>query len=270
MQLRSVFGKAVHDQWRAVLGWSLFAGLLPALYVALYPSFGSGTMIVQFQQLMDQMPAAYRALFASTGLDLSTAEGFLNIELFSFIGPLMLLAVAIALGAGATAGEEEAGTADLLLANPIRRGRVVAEKAAAMVLWTVLVAAAIWVGVAVAAVVFGVDLRLERVAVALVSAALLGVTYGGVALVVGALLARRMAAFGVALMLAVVAYFLNALAPLISVISGWRVLSPFYWYIGNDPLRHGLEPVHALALAVVASACVVAAALIWERRDIRG
>ena len=54
------------------------------------------------------------------------------------------------------------------------------------------------------------------------------------------------------------------------MISGWRVLSPFYWYIGNDPLRHGLEPVHALALALVAAACVVAAAVTWERRDIRG
>jgi ABC-2 type transport system permease protein len=227
-------------------------------------------MMVQFQQLMDQMPAAYKALFAATGLDLTTAEGFLDIELFSFVGPLMLLAVAIALGASATAGEEEAGTADLLLANPIRRSRVVAEKAAAMVLWTGFVAAAIWVGVAVAALGFGVDLRLDRVAVALVSAALLGVAFGGVALVVGALLARRMAAFAVAIMLAIVAYFLNALAPLITAISGWRILSPFYWYIGNDPLRHGLEPAHVLALLLVSVGCIVSAAIAWERRDIRG
>jgi ABC-2 type transport system permease protein len=270
MQLRSVLGKSIHDQWRAVLLWSVFAAGLPALYVALYPSFGSGSMLVQFQQLMDQMPEAYRALFASTGLDLTTAEGFLNIELFSFVAPLMLLAVAIALGASATAGEEESGTADLLLANPIRRSRVVAEKAIAMILWTAVVAAAIWAGVVVAAVAFGVDLRLERVALALVSAALLGVTFGGVALVVGALLARRMAAFAVAIMLAVLAYFLNALAPLISGMSGWRVLSPFYWYVGNDPLRHGLEPAHVLALVAVTAVCVATAAIVWERRDIHG
>lgn len=267
MQLRSVFGKCVHDQWRAVLAWSLFAAGLPALYVALYPSFGSGSMM---QEFMDELPEAYRALFASTGLDLSTAEGFLNIELFSFVGPLLLLAIAIALGASATAGEEESGTADLLLANPIRRSRVVVEKTAAMVFWTAVVAVAIWAGVALAALGFGVDLHLERVAGALVSCALLGIAFGGVALVAGALLAKKMAAFAVSIVIAVLAYFVNALAPLITGMRDWRVISPFYWYIGHDPLRNGLEPAHAIALVGLAACCVVAAAAIWERRDIRG
>jgi ABC-2 type transport system permease protein len=267
MQLRSVFFKCVHDQWRAVLGWSVFASLMPALYVAIYPSFGEAKMI---QQFIDQLPEAYRALFASTGVDMSTATGYLNIELFSFVGPLLLLAVGVALGASATAGEEEGGTADLLLANPIRRSRVVGEKAVAMILWTFAVAAAVWIGVAAASLAFGVELALDRVALALVDCALLGVAYGGVALLVGALLAKRMAAFAVAFILAVVAYFVNALAPMVT---GWKdaqVLSPFYWYIGNDPLRNGIEPLHALALALLALACIALAAVAWERRDIHG
>jgi ABC-2 type transport system permease protein len=267
MQLRDVFTKSIHDQWRPVLAWSVFAAGMPALYVALYPSFGEAKVM---QEFMDQLPEAYRAMFASTGLDLSTAEGYLNIELFSFVGPLLLLAVGIALGAGATASEEESGTADLLLANPIRRWRVVVEKGAAMLLWTAVVAVAIWVGVAGAAAGFGVDLHLGRVAAALAACALLGMAYGGVAMTVGSLLARRMAAFAIALVLAVVAYFVNALAPLITGMEGWRILSPFYWYVGNDPLRNGIEPVHAIALAGVAVAGVLVAAVVWERRDIHG
>jgi ABC-2 type transport system permease protein len=267
MLLRSVFEKCLHDQWRAVLGWAVFASLMPAMYVAIYPSFGSAKAI---QQFIDQLPDAYKALFASTGVDMSTATGYLNIELFSFVGPLLLLAVGVALGASATAGEEEGGTADLLLANPIRRSKVVVEKAGAMVLWTFAVAAAVWVGVAIAATLVGVELALDRVAIALVDCALLGVAYGGVALLAGALLAKRMAAFAVAFILAVVAYFVNALAPMVT---GWKdlqVVSPFYWYIGNDPLRNGFAPVHALALVVLAAACIALAAVVWERRDIHG
>ena len=267
MPLRSVFWKSVHDQWRAVLGWSLFAALMPGLYVAIYPSFGTNNAM---QSFMDQLPEAYRALFASTGLDISTAEGYLNIELFSFVGPLLLLAVGIALGASATAGEEEGGTADLLLANPVRRWRVVVEKSVAMILWTFVVAFAIWIGVAVAAVVFDVDLPFDRIAAALVNCGLLGIAFGGVALLVGALLARRMAAFALALILAVVAYFVNALAPLVEGMRDLRVLSPFYWYIGNDPLRNGLEPAHMVALTGLAATCIALAAIAWERRDIRG
>ena len=114
------------------------------------------------------------------------------------------------------------------------------------------------------------ELRLDHVAGGLVSLALLGIAFGGVALVVGALVAKRMTAIGVATMLAVVAYFVNTLAPLIPGMTGWRVLSPFYWYIGNDPLRHGLEPAHVVALVALAAACVLLAAITWERRDIRG
>ncbi len=267
MQLRSVFLKCIHDQWRAVLGWSIFAALMPALYVALYPSLGEANAM---QAFMDQLPEAYRALFASTGLDISTAEGYLNIELFSFVGPLLLLAVGIGLGASATAGEEEGGTADLLLANPIHRWRVVLEKSAAMVLWTLIVAVAIWIGVVAAALVYGVELPFDRIGAALLDCALLGIAYGALALLVGALLARRMAAFAIALILSVVAYFVNALAPLVEGMEDLRVLSPFYWYIGNDPLRNGLEPSHVAALAAVAVACVALAAIAWERRDIRG
>jgi ABC-2 type transport system permease protein len=267
MPLRSVFWKCLHDQWRPVLGWSLFAAFLPAMYVALYPSMGSARVM---QDFMDQLPEAYRALFASTGLDISTAEGFLNIELFSFVGPLLLLSVGIALGASATAGEEEGGTADLLLANPIRRSRVVVEKSVAMVLWTFAVAVAIWIGVVIAGVAFAVDLPFDRIAAALVSCALLGVAFGAVALVVGAALAKRMAAFALSLILAVVAYFVNALAPLVDGMEDLRLLSPFYWYVGNDPLRNGLEPSHLAALAATALVCVALAALTWERRDIHG
>ncbi len=267
MPLRSVFWKCLHDQWRAMLGWSVFAALVPGMYVALYPSFGAaGSM----QQFMDQLPEAYRALFASTGLDISTAEGYLNIELFSFVGPLLLLAVGVALGASATAGEEEGGTADLLLANPIRRWRVVLEKAAAMVLWTLVVACAIWVGVVAAAIGFGVELPFDRIAAALVDCALLGIAFGGVALLVGVVVAKRMAAFALAFIVAVVAYFVNALAPLVEGMKDLRVLSPFYWYIGNDPLRNGLEPAHVLALVGLAVVCIALAAIAWERRDIHG
>ena len=46
--------------------------------------------------------------------------------------PLLLLIAAIGAGARATAGEEERGTLDLLLANPISRRRLVLEKLAAL------------------------------------------------------------------------------------------------------------------------------------------
>jgi ABC-2 type transport system permease protein len=264
--LRNVFGKVVHDQWRAILGWAVFAGVWPLLYVGLYPSIGGSEM----QQLMDQMPEALRAFFAAGDLNIGTAEGYLNVELFSFVAPLLLQAVAVVTGAGATAGEEERGTIDLLLANPIRRWRVVVEKSFAVAVATAVVAAGIWLGIAIGAFAADVELDLARVAGAVVSALLLALALGGIALALGALTGRRMPAIALTMALAVAAYFLNALAPLVEELEPWRPLSLFYYYIGNDPLTHGLELSHTAILAAVALAGVVVAVIAFERRDLRG
>lgn len=263
--LRSVFGKAVHDQWRMVLGWAAFSAIWPAMYVALYPSIGG---ISEMQQMLEQLPPAIREFFASSSLDLSTPEGFLNLELFTFVGPLLILAYTVVVCGGATAGEEERGTMDLLLANPLPRWRVVVEKSAAFALGTIVIGAGMWLGAAAGSVAVGVDLDLGLVAQAVVSAILLGFALGGLALALGALTGRRWLAAGVSLMVAVAGFFLNGLGALVDWLEPWRPISPFYLYIANNPLSNGLDPVHALALvawAVIGGAVAVVA---FERRDL--
>ena len=62
------------------------------------------------------------------------------------------IAIATTAAAAATAGEEERGTADLLLSLPVSRGRVMAAKVLAGVIAVVLVAAATWLAIAVGAI----------------------------------------------------------------------------------------------------------------------
>ncbi len=263
--LRSVFGKTVHDQWRLVLGWAAFSAIWPAMYVALFPSIGA---IKGMQELLDQMPPAFREFFASSNLDLSTPEGFLNVELFTFVAPLLVLAYTVVVCGGATAGEEERGTMDLLLANPLPRWRVVVEKALAFALGTIVIGAGLWLGAAAGAVAVGVDLDLGLVAQAVGSSILLGFALGGLALAIGALSGRRWLAAGVSLMVAVAGFFLNGLGALVDWLDPWRPISPFYLYIANDPLSNGLDPVHALALAGWAVVGVAVAIYAFERRDL--
>ena len=85
-------------------------------------------------KLVDEYPEALKAFIGfGGGIDYATGAGYLGIELFSFMVPLLLLVAAIGAGARAIAGEEERGTMDLLLSNPIGRSRVVLEKGAAIV-----------------------------------------------------------------------------------------------------------------------------------------
>lgn len=263
--LRSVFGKVIHDQWRIVLGWAVFAGIWPAMYVALYPSIGA---LGEMERMLEQFPPALRELFASSNVSLSSPEGFLNMELFSFVAPLLVQAYIVVVCGGATAGEEERGTMDLLLANPIPRWRIVVEKSAAFVLGTMVIGLGMWIGAALGAAAVEIDLDMWLVGQAIASSCLLGFAFGGLALALGALTGRRWLAAGVSLMTAIAAFFLNGLGALVDWLEPWRPLSPFYHYIANDPLTNGLDAGNVLVLLAWAVIGGIIAVVAFERRNL--
>lgn len=263
--LRSVFGKVVHDQWRLVLGWAVFSGIWPAMYIALYPSIGG---MKELQKMLEQFPPALREFFASSSLNMSTPEGFLNIELFTFVGPLLMLAYTAVVAGGATAAEEERGTMDLLLANPVPRWRIVIEKAIAFLIGTIIVGIGMWVGAALGSKAVGIELDLGLVGLAIVSLCLLGLAIGGLALALGAITGRRWLAAGVALMVTVAGFFLNGLGALVDWLEPWRPISPFYQYIANDPLTNGIDLGNALVLIGWAVVGTIVAVIAFERRDL--
>lgn len=261
----SVVVKVLHDQWRAVAIWTVLSGMFAAFYLSLYPSIGA---VEEMRRLLEAMPPALRALFAAEGVDIGTPAGYLNVELFTFVVPLLVLAVALTAAGAATAGEEERGTLELLLANPVRRWRIVVEKFAALAIVTAAVVAGIWVALALTAALADIDLALDRVAAALASAGLLGLGVGTLAMALGALTGSRMLSIGIALVASVAGFFVNALGPLVEWLDDWRWVSPHYHYIGYDPLANGLDLTHAAVLALLSLAFLAVAVVAFERRDL--
>ena len=84
----------------------------------------------------------------------------------------------------------------------------------------------------------------------------------------GAATGRRSLAIGVTSALAVAAFLVNVLAPLVDSLSQVRRLSPFYHYAASDPLRHGLSAGDVAFLVVTAAVVAAAATLAFQRRDI--
>ncbi|MDH4142557.1 MAG: ABC transporter permease [Chloroflexota bacterium] len=265
--LPSVFGKVVHDQWRATLAWSVGASVLAAFYLALYPSLGG---LAEMQTMLDAMPPELRAFFAGEGFDLATPAGYLNIELFSFVLPLVVAGYGVAVGSAAIAGEEERGTLDLLLANPVPRWRVVIEKSIAMLVGIVVLVGAIWIGLALTSVAMDIDLDLGLVASGLTSGALLGMVIGALALALGSITGRRTLSLAVAMVVLVVTYVINAMSALVEGLEAWRPISPVYHYVGYDPLNNGIDPAHASVLVAMTLVGIAVAVLAFERRDVRG
>ena len=263
--LRDVTLKTFYDQRRGLVAWAAGLLLLVAMYVAIWPSIKGQPSISDFLQ---NMPEAFRSLFATSGADMSTPVGYVQIELLSFMGPLLLILYAVMAGAAAVAGEEDSHTLDLLLANPISRSRLVLEKAAAMVLGTLGLAAVLGVGLVVEGSLADMQLPAGKVAAAMLHMALLALVFGSLALAIGAVFGHAVAARAVPVGVAVVTYVVNGLGPQVSWLEPLQKFSPFYQYIGHDPLRTGVS-VAGIGVALGTIAVLVAVAVVgFRRRDV--
>ncbi|HWL35572.1 MAG TPA: ABC transporter permease subunit [Frankiaceae bacterium] len=260
--------RALSDARRAVAAWSAAVALLVSGMVAAYPSVRD--QAADLTRLLDSYPDALKAFMGLSGIDYASGAGYLRAELFGFTVPLLLLVLAIGRGASSVAGEEDRGTLDLLLATPVRRRRVVAEKAAGVVAVVALVAGALWAALAASAAGFGLGVPPVRTAAAVGAAALLAVVFGMVALAAGAVTGRRGLAVGLATALATAAFVLESLARIIDGLRPWRWLSPFAYYRDADPLARGLPPKETAVLVAIALVAAVAGVTGFARRDVRG
>lgn len=263
--LRSVWLKTLYDQRRALLAWTVSLVLLVAMYVAIWPSIKNEPAMSDF---LNRMPEAFRSLFAASGADMSTPVGYIQIELMSFLGPLIVIMYAVVAGGAAVAGEEDRHTLDLLLSNPVSRARVVLEKAAAMVLGTFALAAVTGLALLIEGQWADMALPVRGVAAAMLHLALLGVVFGALALAIGSAFGHLAASRAVPSVVAVLAYVVNGLAPQVSWLRPVRKLSPFYQFNGHDPLRNGVSTAAVMVAVATVLVLVTVAVAGFRRRDV--
>jgi ABC-2 type transport system permease protein len=263
--LRDVLAKTLRDQRRSYAAWCASVVLLVAMYVAIWPSMKGQPSMNDF---LEQMPEAMRNLFALGGADLSTPVGYIQVELLSFMGPIIVILYAVLAGSSAIAGEEDRRTLDLLLMTPVPRSRVVLEKAAAMVLGTLGLAAVLGVALVLEGSLVDMGLPVGEVAAAMLHLGLLGLVFGALALAVGAGTGRVGLSRGVPAAAAVLAYVVNGLGGLVSWLEPFQTWSPFYQYTGHDPLRNGVSGVGVTVAVATVVALTAVAVWAFEHRDL--
>ena len=262
--LRNVFTKTLRDQRRSLTYWAIGVAALSLLTVLFYPTISGAE---ELSKLFDDADALAQ-VFAGGFTDLTTPEGFLNSQLYSLLVPILFIIFGVAHGSGAIAGEEEKGTLDILLSHPMSRLAVLVHKLAAMIAAMTALAFVLWLSVVVGALLVDMELGLVKSAAVTLSSLLLGLSFGTLALALGSALGRRGTSIGVTGSVALAAYFVYALAPLVEGIEDVAKISPFHYYIGADPLSNGLNYLHALVLVAVIAGLAAVGAIMFTRRDL--
>jgi len=264
--LSSVFRKTIWDRRRGYAWWIVGMVAITGITVAFWPTLRRDAAVIT--ELLDSLPEGMMSLFGAEDAGaFLTGPGYVNSRVYASVGSFIAIFFAISMGTAAIAGEEDKHTMDALLANPIPRHRVVLESFAAMALLTALLAVTVWVTLLLANPLVDIGLSFAGITAASLGMALLALSFGTLALMVGALTGKRSLTIGVASGTTIATFFINGLAPLIENIKWTQKLTPFYWLLDPNPLRNGFN----WQILVLAAATVVGVAVaVWgfRRRDV--
>lgn len=247
---------------RSLIGYALGMGLYTLVVVAMYPAFKNSTTLDEFTE---QSPGT-AALFGISG-SLTSPTGWLNANIYNNFLPLIVLLIAIGYGAACIAGQDEDQTLGFVATLPLTRRRIAAEKLTAMAALLVPVIAVTFV-CALAGRAFDLDVDVWHLLGVSIAVLLLGLAFGALAMLIGALTGARASALGITSAVAATTYLLNSLAPVVDWLKPARYLSPFFYAVGDNQLDDGLSPWWALVLLALVAVLVGTTLIAFERLDI--
>lgn len=248
---------------RATWGWFVGIVLLVATIAGFYPAVRN---LASLGSIYADLPAALQSLLG--GSDLVSPSGYLRTQLLAFFLPIVLLVLGMSRGAAALAGEEEDRTLDLLLAQPISRGRLYLVKSVAVVCWLAVMTLAAFATLAALNSITGLHLPWTDLAAVCIQMGLMCVAASLLTMAVASGTGRRVIGIAAVGYYLILAYIVQALAEVVTWLRPARPLSLWHWYLGDDPLTNGLGPTPVLVLVAVNAAAVAIGAWAFARRDL--
>ena len=265
--LAAIIGHELRSRKVALLCWVIGIGAFLSINILVYPSFRD--QADQLNRVFATMPEATRDLFSDTG-EFMSPVGYLSSQVFYLMLPLLLSFLTIGLGASLIAREERAKTIELLLARPISRGTLLAGKALAGLLATLLVSLAIAVICTVEVALIGFKgVGAWDVFVATLLAMLISLLFGAIAFCLTALgTLGRGSSLAVAALFGLGGYVIGSLDGVVTWLRGIAKIFPYHYYQPAEVLRGNIpwQTIFVFSLIIVLLVCI--GYLGFRRRDI--
>lgn len=253
-----------HERWRGVVGWLTGVTALIAIQVSVYPTIRDSRE--GWSDLTKQFPEAFQKIFRME--DYTSPTGYLSTELFSFMIPLIFIGLATTWAARAGAEEEEQGTADILLSLPVSRSAILSTRLISTAGVIVLISSVTSVFLFIGTEVVDMKVGLVQTINASYSCGVLALVFGSVSAIASAWSGRRGVGLGTGLGVAIAAFVLYSLAPLVPAFDALLPFNPYQWTIGQSPLDDGLDTSSTLIAVGVSVLLSLLALQLYKQHDI--
>lgn len=190
---------------------------------------------------------------AMIGLDLSEGVNPTLLVIMGLLHPFVSVvtwSTLVTIGTRCPAGEIDRGTADLLLTLPVTRAGVYFSTGVVLILTALLLAAAVWTGLALGArnVNFAIPVDLSRIAMGSGNQIALLIAISGTTSLVSTMVDRRGAAIGIVAGLLLASFLINFLAVFLKFFQTIEFLGFLHYYRPVDIARKGEWPVSDLVV----------------------
>lgn len=262
-----IFIEQLKRAWRSAIFWGIGIGLL-GFYVT--SVIQNAEILAQYEEILAALPTPLLAAFGVSDVNsLVSPEGFIGFG-FLFYAILALAVYAVLSGLNITANDEDEGIMEVMLALPIARWRVIAEKFAAYTLLSIVIVVISGMGLFAGASVTIIELdrmRLLQGTINMLPTMLIIMAFTAM---VASLSSRKGIVATIATVFVVLSYFLftidNATDSPITTMLGQ--LSFFHYYDAEQVMQTGLMLGNVVLLIGLTMVCVAISLVAFEQRDI--
>lgn len=263
--MRPIITWTVWQRRWSTMWWSVGVFGFIFLNMVFYPSFKD--QAAEFQKSFEKLPDTAVQLFGGS-TDFFSPVGFMNSQIFFLMLPLLLGILAISLGSGLVAREEQSRTIEPLLARPLSRagflfGKAWAGIAVLGMVSIVSLAAILGIGRAV-----HIEVPLLNMVVATFVCFLLALSFGAIAFLLAAIGRTRGGSLGIASVMALGGYLISSLAGTVAWLKWPSYIFPFHYYHSEEILRGTFAWQPVVFIVGVTAVCGALSWLTFRRRDL--
>ena len=264
---KNVYLKNLRDMKNNLIYWAIGITILGFYISYAYSSFAEDIDV--WNELLANFPEELMYFFGgSEGMDMSTFAGFLNLEIFGLMGPIMLIIVGINSGTHIVAGELNNKTLEMVMSTSIGKNKYLFQQILVMVTRIVIISIILWSNFFIFANLFNLELDLKNLTAIVFHLTLLSLSIASFALLIGSITGNKSTTLGISAGIAVLSYFINSISPMIKGIENLKYISVFYYYKHSEPLINGVNLESVSVMLFISLLFIILSFVAFKYKDL--
>ncbi len=263
--MKSVIKWTLRQRKTSTIWWSFAMAAFIFINMIFYPSFKNDA--AELQESFESLPDAAVQLFGGS-TDFFSPIGFMNSQIFFIMLPMILGILAIALGAGLLAREEQDKTIEGLLARPVSRTKLLDAKATAGMIILTIVSLVGLITIIVTSKIVGLEVANSALIKTMFVCFLFALSLGSITYLLSATGRARSASIGIAAFIGIGGYLVSSLSATVSWLNGPSKLFPFEYYQSEAILRDTYNWNNLWYFILLIGLCKLLSWLAFRRRDL--